>query len=90
MLNSLLNFLKNKPDANSDNVPDGYCPNCWGRQEYGGKFLEVVKNQNVDVNSKDPNVGWVQDYANKHLSSIELKQNKEGYVCQKCKLSYKL
>ena len=23
--------------------PEGFCPNCWGRQEYSGKFFEALK-----------------------------------------------
>lgn len=24
-------------------TPEGYCPNCWGFQEYSGNFYEAIK-----------------------------------------------
>jgi hypothetical protein len=92
LLNSILNFLKKTPKATIDNnvVPEGLCSNCWGYQEYGGEFFEAVKNHDADVNSKNPNIGWVEEYANKHLSGIELKQKGDSMVCPNCKINYKI
>ncbi len=74
---------------NSQLTPlQGYCPNCWGREEYGGKFYEAVKNRNVDVNSIDPSAGWVKEYADKHLSGIKLNIVDGSGVCPKCKLTF--
>ncbi|MCR9288266.1 MAG: hypothetical protein NXI23_12880 [Bacteroidetes bacterium] len=89
LLNSLLNLLKKKEPQSKNNHPEGVCPNCWGRHEYGGQFFEAVKNNNFDVNSKSQNVGWVQDYANKHLTGIQLMNEDDHSVCQKCKVTYK-
>jgi len=86
---SLLNLFKKKETPSIEDAPDGYCPNCWGYQEYGGQFFEAVINDKVDVNSASPNVGWVQDYANKHLSKIKLQPHEEGYVCPNCKVTYR-
>lgn len=88
LLDALLGFLKNNPTPTAGATPEGICPNCWGRDEYGGKFYEAVKNNNTDVNSKNPNIGWVQDYANKHLAGIQLQQQNNELVCQKCKVTY--
>ena len=86
----LFDFIRNKnaSDINND-TPDGLCPNCWGRNEYGGKFFEAVKTHHIDVNSKDDSIGWIQEYANKHLSAIELKREDDNLICQKCKLTYR-
>ena len=89
VLNALLNFLKKKQTSDEAETPEGFCPNCWGRQEYGGQFLEAVKNHGLNVNDKNPDVGWVQDYVNKHLSGIALKQEDDKLVCQKCKVTYR-
>jgi hypothetical protein len=83
---SLLAFLSKE---HKEETPEGLCPNCWGREEYGGKFYEAVKNNKTDINSTNPNVGWIQDYADKHLSGIQLKPTEEGMVCSKCKVTYK-
>jgi len=70
-------------------VPDGYCPNCWGKQEYGGQFFEAIKNENVDINAVNEKKGWILDYAEKHLFSIRLQPKDDMLVCQVCKLTYR-
>jgi hypothetical protein len=90
LVNSLLSFLqKTSAETNNNAVPEGFCPNCWGREEYGGQFFEAVKNHRTDINSIDPRVGWIQDYADKHLSGIQLKQESDHFVCPKCKVTYR-
>lgn len=86
---SLINFLKGHPSPNAEETPEGVCPNCWGKTEYSGQFYEAIKNNNVDVNSANPNIGWVQDYANKHLSGIKLNDQGENQVCNSCKVTYR-
>jgi len=86
---SLLEFLKKKDNKDSIEAPEGMCPNCWGTQEYGDNFYEASKNYNTDVNTPNPNIGWVQDYANKHLEGIALHEHVEGQVCEHCKVVYK-
>ncbi len=88
VIESLLNFLKKDPELQDEKTPEGFCPNCWGRQDYGGKFYEVAKNYEADINSSNPSVGWIQEYANKHLSGIVLQTKNDELVCQTCKLTY--
>jgi hypothetical protein len=87
-LKALLTLLGRKNSSNDD-TPEGYCPNCWGREEYGGRFYDAVKNNGVDINSNDASIGWVQEYADKHLNGIELHPDGENFVCKKCKLTYR-
>lgn len=87
-VNRLTSFLKKKETDNST-TPEGLCPNCWGRQEYGAQFYEAVKNNKTDINQENPNVGWVQDYADKHLSAIQLTQKDGEMVCGLCKTIYR-
>ncbi len=84
---SIVNFL-NKEEKSRD-TPEGFCPNCWGRQEYEGQFFEAMENQNVDINNISEKKGWIQDYADKNLSGIQLKQQDDQLVCSKCKLNYR-
>ena len=84
---SILNFLRRREEK--VDAPEGFCPNCWGRQEYGGQFFEAIKNENVNVNNVEEKKGWVQDYADKHLSSIKLVHEDGVDVCSKCKLVYR-
>ena len=86
---SLLDYLQKKGTKEEQKTPEGYCPNCWGYEEYGGHFYESVKNENFDAFNKESKVGWVQDYANKHLSGITMKRKDGMFICEKCKISYR-
>ena len=87
---ALLNFIGKKEAPSTSNAPEGICPNCWGREEYGGQFYDRVKNENLNVNNSDSNVGWVAAYANKNLSGIVLKRKGNGQelICEKCQSSF--
>ena len=90
IVKSLLNFIKKKDTPEETSIPEGLCSICWGYEEYGGNFYERVKQQNLDVNSKDDHVGWINEYANKHLSGIALKRQGNGneLICDKCKTTF--
>ena len=86
IVKNIVKFLTSSKEESK--APEGMCPNCWGRSEYSGKFYEAIKNENIDINEADQRVGWIQQYADTHLSEIKLVPHKEGVVCQKCKISY--
>jgi hypothetical protein len=88
LVQSLLDFLKSGHHKDSKKTPVGMCPNCWGTQEYSGKFYEASKNYDADVKTPNPNIGWIRDYANKHLEGIALKPHDEAQVCEHCKVVY--
>ena len=87
-VDSILKFLKGNDSPKQGEAPEGLCPNCWGREEYGGKFYKAVKNYTTDINSKNPGAGWIKDYADKHLHGIQLKDDDGEMACPKCKLNY--
>ena len=87
VIQSIINFLSKKEE--NQKAPEGFCPNCWGRQEYEGQFFETMKNEGIDVNNVSDKKGWIQDYADKHLTGIQLHQEGDGLVCSKCKISYR-
>lgn len=82
-------FLKDHKGDSGGESPEGVCPNCWGTQEYEGKFYEAVRNWDADVKTRNIDAGWIRDYVNKHLVKISLKPHKEGQVCEHCKVIYK-
>ena len=90
VVETLLNYLRKNKELNTDSAPVGLCPNCWGRQEYGGNFYTAVKNHGLDVNSKYPEVGWIKDYAETHLKGIALQRDGDKLVCESCKISYRV
>ena len=52
VVDSLLNYLSIRKSPQASETPKGFCPNCWGLQEYGGQFFEAIKNENIDLNEK--------------------------------------
>ena len=87
LVQSILDFLSR--GKTTEDAPEGLCPNCWGRQKYGERFYEAIKNENVDVNHASERIGWVQDYADKHLKGIQLHRQGDELVCNTCKLTYR-
>ncbi len=88
LLDSIKKYLHSQPKR--EDVPEHICPNCWGRQEYGGKFYEAIKNDLANANTTSEHLGWVLDYADKHLPGIYLQKEDDHLVCPTCKLVYKL
>lgn len=86
IVQSIIQFLQNP--KSDQKAPDALCPNCWGRTEYAGKFYEAAKNENVDINRPNDQLGWIQDYANKHLLGIRLKPVDGEIICQTCEVTY--
>ena len=86
---NLLSFLKKKKSKELEETPNGFCPGCWGRQEYGGKFYDAVYNHNKLNKSDSPQKGWIQDYADKNLYGIQLNYENDLYECPSCKLTYR-
>lgn len=66
-----------------------HCPNCWGRQEYGGKFMETVRNEKIDLNNLEQKKGWINAYATRYFEGIKLHKAEEGLICAACELTYK-
>ncbi len=66
------------------NVPDGYCPNCWGEQEYDSKIRTLVHDLQVDVNNKAALNSFIKDFNIKYLDGIKLQKDKLGFYCPHC------
>jgi len=88
---SLITRLKEYFEKNEDKLeaPEGYCPNCWGRQEYEGQFLTAIHKEKIDLNNVMEKKGWIQAYATEHLEGIKLKKSEGSNVCSTCKLTFK-
>jgi len=77
-------YLKKDSKTAQVQTPEGYCPNCWGRQEYSGTLYQVLKAENIDSNNVDQRKGWIQGYAEKHLIGIRLNKVENKLVCDVC------
>jgi hypothetical protein len=83
------NLLRKKASGDKDITPESFCPNCWGKQEYNGKFYNMVEKEKIDLNNINERKGWIQAYATEHLEGIKLQKTEKGtYECQTCKVSY--
>ena len=70
-------------------TPPGYCPNCWGRQEYAGKFLDKMEEERIDLNNVSEKLGWIQAHAVKHFEGIKIHETHDKFECPSCKLTVK-
>ena len=77
-----------KKDISKKETPSGYCPNCWGRQEYGGEFYKAVKVERINTNKIESKRGWIQAYVGKHLTGIQLEDKDSKQVCKSCQTAY--
>ena len=66
------------------------CPNCWGRQDYDGKYVDYVKDQTKsNINhDKGHQKAFVQQFVETHVTGIHLKQEGHNKVCEMCKTRY--
>lgn len=86
-INNILTFLKEKQNTKKQKSPKGFCPNCWGRQEYGGNFYKALKVKNIkDLEHKK---GWITAYVEAHLKNIKLQPKDQKLMCNVCFETYK-
>lgn len=64
------------------------CPNCWGRQEYGGSFFKRSKAKGIDGNNLVKKKGWIQAYTEKYLTGIVLQEIDSKLKCAACHTVY--
>lgn len=76
-----LSLKNNKPTAD---VPEEFCPNCWGRQEYSGDFYQALHQEDIDFGNVEKKMGWIQGYAKLNLEGVRLK----GEECSVCQVRY--
>lgn len=85
---NIFESLKKFLSGESKNVeaPSDVCPNCWGKQQYNGRFLEAVEEQRVDLNNVNEKKGWIQEYAVRHFEGIKVKETSDYFECPSCKV----
>ncbi|MFT6873192.1 MAG: hypothetical protein ACJAVN_002209 [Roseivirga sp.] len=69
-------------------TPESVCPNCWGKQEYGGKAIDLMKDKQIDVNNKASQHAFIKDFVVNHVSGIQLKRHEQGHTCPSCQISF--
>lgn len=73
--------------SNEELVEAGVCPNCWGKQAYDDKFLEVQEDRtksNIN-NDKTAKKAFIQQFVETNVTGIKLKSEGENMACPACK-----
>lgn len=87
LIQSVMDFLSNNGKLGKE-APDGVCPNCWGRQEYGGKITDYVKDKQIDVNNHQSSYAFIQGFVVDNIKGIQLKNTSTGHKCPNCNRTY--
>jgi len=86
MIEKIISFFKQPVEQTKNEVPEGFCPNCWGEQEYDNKIRELYKDKQIDVNNHKANYTFIQDFVVNNLDGIHLKKGNNSLECPTCKL----
>jgi hypothetical protein len=88
MIEELIAFFKRPQEETKNKTPNGYCPNCWGKQEYDKQIRELYRDKQVEVNNHEANYAFIQDFIVTYLDGIHLKRGNNGLECPTCKTVY--
>ena len=88
MIEKLINFFKKPKNDTEGQVPEGFCPNCWGSQEYDNMIREMYKDRQIDVNNHQANHAFIQDFIVNKINGIHLKKGNNSFDCPTCKVKY--
>lgn len=84
MIEKLIGFFKQPSEKTKGVIPEGLCPNCWGKQEYDNKIRKLYKDKQIDVNNHDANYAFIQDFVVTQLNGIKLVKGNSGFECPTC------
>jgi len=84
MIKKLAAFFQQSSDTTKDQIPEGVCPNCWGKQEYDNKIRTMYKDQKIDATNDDANHAFIQKFVVKYIDGITLKKKGNSMVCPTC------
>lgn len=82
----LLTFFKRPATETKNQVPEGYCPNCWGHQEWEGEIRKMYEDKQIDVNNHEANYAFIQKFVVEQLDGIKLKG--AIHKCPNCLSTY--
>lgn len=88
MIKALIEYFKKSPEEVKNKNPEGFCPNCWGQQEYDQTVREMYIDKQIDVNNHETNHAFIQQFVVEKVNGIHLKKGKNGMECPTCKINY--
>jgi hypothetical protein len=84
MIEILRSFFSRPESDTKDKVPEGVCPNCWGKQEYDNKFRKLYNEKQIDVNNHKAQRAFIQKFVVEHINGIKLRRGDSGLECPSC------
>jgi hypothetical protein len=71
-------------------LANNVCPNCWGKQEYDGRFVEAARDRQIDINNKDNTStrAFIQNFMSKYVDGISLRKEGDRRICPACSARY--
>lgn len=88
MINTLIEFFKKPASKTKGTVPEGVCPNCWGSQEYDAQIRDMYVDKQIDVNNKEANHTFIQNFVINKISGIQLSKGDNSYQCPTCRIKH--
>jgi len=84
MIEKLMEFFSRSKEETKGKTPEGFCPNCWGSQEYDNTIRELYKDKQIDVNNHSANYAFIQDFVVNRIDGIHLKKGENSLQCPTC------
>ena len=88
MIEDIITFFKKPKENTVGKAPEGYCPNCWGKQVYGDQIREIYIDKQIDVNNHAANYSFIQKFVIGEIDGIHLKKGNNNLECPTCHTTY--
>lgn len=88
MIEKLISFFRKPAKETKSQIPEDFCPNCWGKQEYDNQIREMYKDKQIDVNNHKANYAFIQEFVVTHINGIKLKKGNNSLECPTCRAKY--
>lgn len=88
MIDQLAKFFSKDAKDTKNTTPEGYCPNCWGTQEYDDQIRHLYKDKQIDVNNHAANHAFIQKFVVERIEGIHLKKGNNGLECPTCQATF--
>lgn len=85
MIERLINFFKQPQAETNGKTPEGFCPNCWGHQEFDNKIRDMYADNQIDVNNYIANHTFIKEFVVNNLQGIKLVRGNNSFECPTCR-----
>jgi len=85
VIENLISFFIKPESETPGDAPEGYCPNCWGKQEYDTVIRELYRDKQIDVNNHQANYAFIKEFVVNRVDGIRLKKGENGVECPTCR-----